>query len=215
MECPFAWYGCCCHAIDDEVEQTRVATVGAVLALAVAGVVAAYDYLPGNRQDLIFFVAVVASSAALYAAYFAGAALHATLEHQRQRLSIELDRDLHELDLTRLRSFLDEVELNESGQQQAYERILANDDLHAITRTMLNRFENIAVAIQVGAADELTLYFMIKSMVKFYYGHLHGYILHLRKAGDQPTAYVEVQKLARAWEGNESVITGRRLPERL
>lgn len=100
-----------------------------------------------------------------------------------------------------------------SGQAEGlYLKINSNESIKIKVRLMLAFFEDMALAIGTGHADESVLFRSLRPSVIFYLTRLMPYIKHFRTKENDTLYYEDAVKLAQAWNDQRSVLTGKRVP---
>ena len=195
------------------VAEFRVrVTIAICLAVIVGALCCLFVTLPNYRDELRFLTATLGGGAVLYAGYYAGAACKVNIARDRQRSSFEILQCLNDVDMVRIRNFI-EQELNgkDLTAQQVYDRIVSDAELLSRVQLLLGLFEDTSIAVQQRYVDELMLYSSLVFLVPWVFYNLQAYIKEERGRHGN-CIYSELEKLAEAWKGFKSLATGEPFP---
>jgi len=185
--------------------------VAAVVILLAIGLVAAFATWHAARSELIYGAAVLGGSTGLYSAYYAAAAIRLQIYRDQQARAFEFINQYNEDARTRARVYSETLNpLDELSPKEVEERIAADPELREGVRGILNSFEEMAIAVRTGYADEPVAFFFFVSVLPFAMRRLGAYISTARTEEDNLT-WVEAERLAAAWRAGISVIDRRAL----
>lgn len=186
----------------------------AVLCIGVAVVLASYFCAPTYRDQLKFATVLIGGAAAIYSAYYIGAALRLTVERDRQRASFEILSLLNRPEFVKVRKFIEKgVEGHEKlSATDLYEKIRTSEKLENAVTIVLGIFEDASIAIQNDFVDENILYTSICDLANRNFHGLRGYIEQCRKKKGEPMFCIEYPKLCTAWEGGKRLSNGKPMP---
>lgn len=184
------------------------------LIIGVALVVIFYFAAKQYREDVKFLTLLLGGAAAIYSAYYVGAALRLNVERQKQQASFEILSLLNRPEFVEVRYFLEnEVSAHETlSDSDLYEKIAQNTKLDNSVTIVLGTFEDASIAIQQDFVSEDMLYLSIADMVKLNHRGLRGYIEQLRKHRGIASYFVEFEQLCNAWEAGRKLSDGTRTP---
>jgi hypothetical protein len=187
----------------------------AILCIFVLTILASYFCAPAYRDQIKFAAVLVGGAAAIYSAYYVGAALRLTVERDRQRASFEILSLLNRPEFVKVRNFIEkEVEGHESlSATNLHNKVKSSPELEDAVAIVLGIFEDASIAIQSDFVDEEILYTSILDLVKRYFHGLRGYIEQHRKIKGVPFYFTELEKLCGAWEDGKRLSDGRPLPQ--
>lgn len=187
-------------------------TVAVVIVLASVIMVALYFFYPGLREPLTFLAAVAGGAAVIYTGYYAGASVHLAVIQSRKEKAFAILGELNKIDMATIRILIEKELANRSSLSPAdlYQKILGDEKLLGAITTLLGLFEDTSIAAQQSYADERVLYLSLCFLVPWAYDGLRDYIKEERTRND-PTLYIELEKLAEAWKNKRSVRTGESL----
>jgi hypothetical protein len=183
----------------------------------VAGVIAfilSYLFAPTYRDQIKFGAALLAAGAAIYSAYYVGAALRMQVERDRQKASFEILGLLNRPEFVAVRCFLEkEVEGHDSiSAEGLYAKVEADEKLDNAVTMVIGILEDMAVALQHDYVDEDILYMSLVVIVRRNWAGLRGWVEQIRKQRNEPEIGIEMQKLATSWESGRRLSDGRKLP---
>lgn len=188
-------------------------TVFPVLVLLGTAVIVAYVMWPQSAELLTFVAAVVAGLAAIYAAFYAADSLRKNLRQQVLQNSFDLLMKIHDIDIQRIRSAIDDFPDKEVSAAEFYNRVDADADLHLAVRTLLNYFETVAISIQRYHSDETSMFLSLGNLVPWVTDRFAPYIKEIRRRRNDERIYDQVMKLANAWNGGRYLMTQEALPD--
>lgn len=127
------------------------------------------------------------------------------LKHQRQRVSIDLLNRYNQQDFLEARRLLNHLdEERQVGKRAGPE----GDGLRAEHRRaldlVLGYYEDLAITIRVGAADEEILYLSLARVVKADFDLARLSVAKRREERENNAIYYETECLVRAWEAERS-----------
>ncbi len=173
-----------------------------------------YSFARQQREHIKFFAAVIGGSAAIYSAYYVGAALRTGIERARQEATFRILDQIEKPEFVEVRIFLEkEVEDHENlSPAELYKKISENKDLDNAITLVFNTFEKVAIGIQHDVLDEDILFEDLVIVVSKNYSALRDYIEQLRKVKNSPLYYCEFEKLATSWQKGSRLTDGRAFP---
>lgn len=189
-------------------ELTLRITVAALIAVFGIAFIVAF-VLSDRRAEITFAAAVVAASAGIYSAYHAGMTLRVNLYRDRQKRSYEILDSFNRVDSVSVRVIVDSDMSGVDSPQTAYRTIVEDPQKHASIRHLLGLFEDLAIAIRTGYADEPVLFWSLQFAAVHYYDGLKRYIDGIRSARHNNNFYTEFEKLVGAWRTGKSLVTGK------
>jgi hypothetical protein len=149
-------------------------------------------------------------------------ALHLNALRARISVSFEFLKRYDDADAISVRHFLDtrlpetrrsfECQLEAITPEQAKEFYLltnSTEGMGARIRQLLGLFEDMALAVAMAHADELTLYRALKPSVTYFVARLAPYIRYERDRTCDVLYYEDSIKIACAWSEGKSVISGK------
>jgi len=160
----------------------------------------AYYFFPNHRDGIKFVGTVFAVSLAAYTAYHAGKSFQSNETRKAQESAYEFLHKFNETDTVRVRTILQPVIDGKAAQLDQFNQIIGDKELWTNVIQILGIFEDIAIAISTGYADESTLYRSLSGMVPVFNNGLRGYILQLREKSGNATYYKELENLNDAWK---------------
>lgn len=177
---------------------------------------ALYLLFPEMRSHVIFAAALVGGSSAVYAAYYAASTLRVSVKRDMQARSFDILASLNEHQAAKLRVFIEKEVANRRLSPEAlYDRITQDADCLAVVTTVLGLYEDTAVAIHEGFADERPLYRSLAFLVPWTLRQLREYIEEERKRGRAEDLYIDLQRLAEAWSNGRFYHDGKPIPKNL
>jgi hypothetical protein len=184
-----------------------------VIFVAAALVVLAYVAYPAIRVQLSFATAVLGGTSALYAAAYASLSAREALIQKRRDNAFALQQSFFQVDRAKVRMLIDKEIANKNiSPAQLHEKILSDHDLLAGVSAILAQLEMLSIAVQQRYADEETLFYNLSFIVPWAYDGLRHYIQETRKLDAHPDLYIELEKLAVAWKGRKSLLSGKTFP---
>jgi hypothetical protein len=185
--------------------------IAAVVILLAIGLVAAFVTWDAGRSELIYGAAVLAGSSALYSAYYAAAAIRLQIYRDQQARAFEFINQYNQDARTRPQVYSETLNpLDDLSPKELEKKIAADPELRDGVRGILNSFEEMAIAVRTGYADEQVAFFFFVSILPFAMRRLGAYISSARTEEDNLT-WVEAERLAEAWRAGTSVIDKRAL----
>lgn len=185
-----------------------VVTIGVII------IAVGYIAIPAQRSLIQFLSVLVAGAAAIYSAYYVGAALRLNLEREKQKASFEILSLLNRPEFVEVRRFLEtQVEGHAKvSAEELYNKISADVKLDHSVTIVLGILEDMSIAIQSDYVNENTLYMSVFDIVRRHFHSLRGYIEQMRKVRSQPDFFIELEKLCNSWESCKRLSDGKRLP---
>lgn len=184
-----------------------------VAGLVIAIVVLTYGYITGGSQcqkAITFFVGAVAAGSTFLAAYFAGKAMNRSIratednaKAEKMRLSYQILQTISNSVSSETKELLmKEIEDDtpkDTGKTDQYHRIKENTELNQAVIHVLGAFEDMAIAIKRGIADEEFLKDSMIVMIDIYFRAFRGYIFGLREEHKKENLYNELEDLHNKW----------------
>lgn len=162
------------------------------------------------------FIALVAGgAAALYSAFYAGAAARERSRHELTRSTFELIRGVDEPELLKLREVLDQAigDYRNVAPTTVLAKINESVELRTAARGLLNAFEDIAVAIRTGYADERLVHAAMGTLMcgstEKYSSFIDG---ERARHGGGGSIYKELQRVTDSWRGGRYHTLDRAIP---
>lgn len=174
-------------------------TIGA---LATVG---AYYFLPSHREGIKFAGTAITAAGGIYAAYYISATLRLSQERRRQESAYRFLEYLNQNDWVDVRIALDKASNEKQGREEQFKLIESNPELRQQVYRLLGLFEDMAIAIKTGYADEQTLKLALREMACKYYSGFSPYILESRAVDKCANLYSEFESLKNAWSQNKSL----------
>jgi hypothetical protein len=170
-----------------------------------------YLFAKHQRDHVKFVGAVIGGSAAIYSAYYVGAALRTRIERDRQDSTFRILDSVTKSEFLEVRNFLEKEVEDHENQSSAdlYKKISENRDLDNAITLVFNTFERIAIGIKYDVLDEDILYEDLVLVVDKNYSSLRGYIDQLRKVKNNTLYFCEFEKLAAAWHKGKRFSDGK------
>lgn len=169
-------------------------------------------FIPSIRSELAFGAAIFAGSVAIYGAYYARATLLSRLEADRLKRTFEILDRLNSPDLAGARRSLNaKIDHRNLAPAELFKQVTGDLALYTEVTLLLGLYEDMAIAIQAGYADEDVLFKGLAWPVHWAWESLGGFTHELRKARDRPTIYLQFQELAAAWEAKTALSSPGRL----
>ena len=184
-------------------------TVGGLLALAVAGLTFLHWYLPDYRGTIVFFSIAVTAAAGLAGSFYIANTLRLQLDQSREnsrRRPLEVALILlarwNDPDIFDSRSSCNAVleKYKEKGNEGVVE-LLENAQTAQQVRHILNFFEEIAMLVKGGYADEELVAGAFSGLVTRTYSALAGWIIEHRRTSGRDRVWIEFQWLNDRWLG--------------
>ncbi len=189
-------------------------TVAVVLGIATIATYALYLWLPQARNYIVFGAALVGGAATVYAAYYAASTLRVHVKRDMQSRSFQILASLNEHEAAKLRVFIEkEVADRRMSPDALYKRITEDTECLAVVTAVLGLYEDTAVAIQEGFADERTLYRSLDFVIPWTLRNLREYIDQERTRNYAPDLYIELQRLTESWNGGRFLRDGSPIPK--
>lgn len=127
---------------------------------------------------------IVAGAAAIYSAYYVGAALRLNLDRERQKASFDILSLLNRPEFVTVRKFIDtQVEGHQTiSAQDLYQKVRSESELDQAVTMVLGILEDASIAVQTEYVDENALHASLLDIVHRYFHSLRGYIEQFREA---------------------------------
>ena len=173
-----------------------------------------YFLAPQYRGHVKFVTAILGGAAAIYSAYYIGAAMRLGLLRDKQKSSFDMLDMLNRPEFVEVREFVEEHVENhvEISARQLYAKITEDRDLLKAATIVLGIFEDMSIAIQREYAEEEILYLSLSRIVPYIYGALRPYIEQVRELKNEPRYHIEVEKLVQSWNRSVCLCSGKATP---
>ena len=218
----------------DVISFTVKLRLAAVIVVACAAAVGVYlagpkmfgvSDLVAWRENAKFILAVTGGGVALDSAWYASLSYRSAiylaeerrtdeiardtqrLKRERQVTSFQIINALNGLDKVNVRRLVEDIKEKHLSKEQVYEEVTANTDLWKGVISILGEFEDLAIAVRMGYADERVLYDSLKYIAAQITDKLAGYIDVLRERRRDRELYVEIIELVRCWRAGRSLVT--------
>lgn len=178
-----------------------------IIIVAVAGFIGAYWAVDDedSRAVIEFAAKAVFGGAAIYSAYIAGTALWLNLIRDKQKIAHAFLDALNASDMVEAKLMLDKEITPDTKPSDVYGLITTDPAKSTLARRLLGMYEDCAIAIQTGYADEDTLFISSGSSIIAYHDRLAPYIESLRTRSKQYRSYyVELEDLVNRWKSRKS-----------
>jgi hypothetical protein len=173
-----------------------------LLIIAVAIVTFVFHRCPAWRETMTFAIAAGALSAGALAAYYIGRGLSQTIQQRSESLSqekiaraFEFLRRWNDPSLLQIKAnFREIIESGKAHVAEEVERVIQNDRAkkNAVVE-ILNFFEELAIAVHTGVADNDTLYRGFRGPLGEYYATLREWIQRHRSSKARSTMWEELE----------------------
>lgn len=194
--------------------QTLKITITAALliAIGVSVVIGIYFFFPAFRLELKFVSVVLGAGAALYAAYYTGLNVKLLHEAEKRHRAFEMVSRIDEISTIRNRNLIEaHIIPDNMSQKEVYETVVSDPELQSSATHLLNRIEDLSIAIQEGYVDEGVTFRSLHYLVVSNYERLRGYLKEMRTCKKHDTLFIQTERLATRWREQTSVLDGRRL----
>jgi len=183
-------------------------TVGVLSTLLAGGLIFAFWMWPTQRPLIAFTAACIGGAAAVTAATYAGRSLALSAQQQREHLESSkrlgalkfVERwnnpGMHHVKLTAR----DVVREKRKTPELDLEKELEDRTKSANVADVLNFFEEMAIAIQLGLIDEGTVRQFFRGIVVTYYDAFGGWIEKRRSERSNPRFFKEYEWLWKQWK---------------
>ena len=183
-------------------------TIAIVLGVASLVIILFHWLFPPYRDELVFAVGVAGGAAAIYLGFYTSRSLIVNVERQKQQNAFELLRDLYRVDTSTIILLIRENFGADVSANDHCQKIEKDKELHRSILTLLGVFEDTSLAIQSDMACEKILYFSLGFLVPWIYENMKPFIEYRRKKDNDPTIYLEIEKLATSWKDKKSMMDG-------
>ena len=201
-------------------------TVSAFVVLVVAAVAATTYSITKDLQLAQLYAAILLGGAGATSAIYAVETFRLNYRREQQKAAFQFLAAYAELDVFAIKHFLDTSVQDCSSWEELFSNCMKDPSQRRLldqTRNMLGLFDDIAIAIRSGYADELVLYQSLGEAIPRHYHSCEKKFLNFKmsqfveksKTADEPTLctfYEVADDLVHAWERHQSVIDGRKLP---
>lgn len=184
-----------------------------VLGLGVLALLIGYLLAPSYRDQIKFTASLIAAGAAIYSAYYIGAALRLQVARDRQRSSFEILSLLNRPEFVEVRNFLEhEVEGHENvSAAELFKKIEEDNKLDNAVTVVTGILEDMSIAIQNDYVDEDILFASLGAIVRRNWSGLRGWVEQIRLKRHAPGIGIELQKLATSWDSGTRLSDGKKL----
>ncbi len=186
-------------------------TIAVVLGLASLVIIFLHWYFPPIRDELVFAVGVVGGASAIYLGFYTSKSLRVNVERQKQQNAFELLRDLYRVDTAAMILLIRDNFGKNVSEIDHCKKIEADKELHNSVLTVLGVFEDTSLAIQVDMACERILYLSLGFLVPWMFDNMEPFIKYRRDRDKDPSLYIEIEKLTKAWKDKKSIKDGSML----
>ena len=186
-------------------------TIAVVLGLASLVIIFLHWYFPPIRDELVFAVGVVGGASAIYLGFYTSKSLRVNVERQKQQNAFELLRDLYRVDTAAMIILIRDNFGKNVSEIDHCKKIEADKELHNSVLTVLGVFEDTSLAIQVDMACERILYLSLGFLVPWMFDNMEPFIKYRRDRDKDPSLYIEIEKLTKAWKDKKSIKDGSML----
>lgn len=182
-----------------EIRRISIKVTVALVVCAIAAIlILLYFSFPDYRDQLKFTAAVIAGSSALYSAYYIAAGIKTNIKRDSISKGLDLIKRVDEINLTQIRRFV-EQEYDKTKPDEFNRKIRENDELFHSIRKLLGNLEDIAIAIQLGVADEETVKRSLGTIVEIASTRFEHFIKAERLQYGDTEIYCEFERLSVAW----------------
>jgi len=184
-----------------------------VLVITVLVFLISYLYASAYRDEIKFVVILFGGAAAIYSAYYVGAALHMQVSRDRQKASFDILDLLNRPEFIDVRIFLEkECEGNTKlSVEELFKKIEQQKELTNAVHIVMGILEDMSIAIQYEYVDEDILYLSLEALVRRNWFGLRGWVEQLRAEKNDSKLWIEIQKLADSWASGIRLSDGRKI----
>lgn len=182
-------------------------SIALVLFLAMAILVFLFCYYPNQRNIFVFVASLAGGGGTIYSAFYVGQSIKESIRRDIIHRSFEVMQFLSTNDIMRVRSFLTKGIKDDIAPSDLYNKITDDDELEHAVKTTLNHLEMISLQIQEEYIDESIAMLHLIALVKYVYKKLEPYISELRIIHNDKLIYIELEKLALAWNSGKSLLS--------
>jgi hypothetical protein len=183
-------------------------TIAVVLGAASLVIIFLHWFFPSIREELVFSVGVIGGASAIYLGFYTSKSLRVNVERQKQQNAFELLRDLYRVDTAAMILLIRDNFGKGVSAVDHCNKIEADKELHNSVLTVLGVFEDTSLAIQVDMACEKILYLSLGFLVPWMFENMKPFIDYRRDKDKDPTLYIEIEKLTKAWKEKKSIKDG-------
>lgn len=182
-------------------------SAASIIGLFVVGFISVFAISPeGEPRQIIEFAAkALFGGAAIFSAYIAGTALWLNLIRDRQKVAHGILEDLNARDMVEAKVLLDREITGDTKPAEVYDKFASDPHKAQLARRLLGMYEDCAIAIRTGYADEATIFHSSGSSIIAYYDRLRPYIAGVRQQAPQYCFYyIELENLVNHWKSRKS-----------
>lgn len=160
------------------------------------------------RDSMNFGIAAGALAAGALGAYYVGRALAQTIQQRSESITeqkiaraFEFHRRWNDPALAQIKAnFRELIESGRAHMAEHVEELIDKDSAKRLAVVeVLNFFEELAIAVHTGVADNDTLYRGFRGPLSEYYATLEPWVKRHRSSKKRPTMWIELEKLVEKW----------------
>jgi hypothetical protein len=162
------------------------------------------------RESMNFGIAAGALAAGALGAYYVGRALAQTIQQRSESITeqkiaraFEFHRRWNDPALAQIKAnFRELIECGKAHMAEHVEELINKDAAKRLAVVeVLNFFEELAIAVHTGVADNDTLCRGFRGPLTGYHATLEAWIKQHRSSKKRPTMWIELEKLVEKWNG--------------
>lgn len=178
--------------------------------LILLGIIIVFIYFkfPEFEKSLTFITAIIVAFSGVFSAIYVGKGLSNRIHFDKVKNSFEFNNYFNSHEYNGLKEICkEEYDARNHSPNDLVQKVKNDEDLFYKLKSILNKFEDMSLAIQRNYVDEKILYWSLDLIVDFYISNFKSYIDDCIK--DNPETYMELLKLHECWSKRIYLLTGK------
>lgn len=167
----------------------------------------AYFYFPTHHKALSFITTIIVAGSGVFSAIYVGKGLSNRIHFDKINNSFQFTGYFNSHEYNRLKEVCTQkYHHHDHSRDDLLQKVKADEELLSKLKSILNKFEELSIAIQNGYVDEEVCYWTLDIILQFYTANFMAYIEEVRAIDDE--VYMELMDLYNHWSNNKFLYTG-------
>lgn len=186
--------------------------IGTLLFFVATSLIFIHLKYPEFENSLNYITTVVIAFSGVFSAVYIGKGLSNRIYFDKVKNSFEFNNYFNSHEYNELKELCSkEYDAKHHAPKELISKVESDPELLPKLKSILNKFEDLSLAIQNDYVDEKMLYWSLDLIVQFYIENFQSYIKEMQSYDKE--AYIELMKLYDAWSKRIYLSTGKTVDE--
>lgn len=186
------------------------AKIATLILISCTLLILAYFKYPTKHQALSFITTIIVAGSGVFSAIYVGRGLSNRIHFDRIKNTFEFTAFFNSHEYNELKEVCKQkYHHHDHSRDDLLAKVKADNDLLSKLKSILNKFEELSLAIQNGYVDEEVSYWTLDLILQFYTSNFMAYIEEVRSIDEE--AYIELIELYNHWQNGIFLSTGKQI----